>query len=364
MTKTALIMAGGTGGHIFPGLALADELKSRGWIIHWLGTAEKMEAELVPKAGYDISFIEVQGLRGKGAASLLKAPFKILAAIGHAMAVLSEVNPNIVIGMGGYASGPGGVAAKLKRIPLILHEQNALPGLTNRLLSKVANRVLTGFDRVFDVQKRNSGSNEKYQWVGNPLRAQMQVKEIDALSDRPIRLLVVGGSLGAQAFNDYITRVMKSLDRTKWQVVHQTGKGNLDAVSEAYKSVGEVVCEVVEFIHDMSDKYQWADIVICRAGALTVSELALVGLPSILVPFPHAVDDHQTLNARALVDEGGAILLPQKELEGGKLISILEDFTARPEQLSTMAASARSAAKPLATADVADICQKMTSKAA
>lgn len=362
MTKTVLIMAGGTGGHIFPGLALADELKSRGWAIHWLGTAEKMEAELVPKAGYDISFISVQGLRGKGFMSLLKAPFKIAAAIKQAIAIFSRVNPQMVVGMGGYASGPGGVAAKMKRIPLVLHEQNALPGLTNRLLAKVANKVLSGFDKAFDAQ--HSDTNKKYQYVGNPLRSQMRAKETNNIGERPLRLLVVGGSLGARVLNEQLPNAIQGLDKTKWQVVHQTGRGQKEAVAKAYKKLDGLACEVTEFIDDMSARYQWADIVICRSGALTVSELALVGLASILVPLPHAVDDHQTLNAHALVDRGGAILLPQKELESGKLITILKDFARRPEQLVTMSAFAKQAAKPNATSDVADICEQIIGHAA
>ena len=364
MTKTALIMAGGTGGHIFPGLALADELKSRGWTIHWLGTTQKMEADLIPKAGYDISFIDIQGIRGKGVVSLFKAPFKVLMATQQALKILSEVNPHIVIGMGGYASGPGGVAAKLKRIPMMLHEQNALPGLTNRLLSKIANKVLTGFENAFDAQKTGATSNGKYLWVGNPLRAQMQTKASCSAEGRPLRLLIVGGSLGAKVFNEQLPEVMQALDKTKWQVVHQTGKGQLSIVSDAYQRLEGYTYEVVEFIDDMSAKYQWADLIICRSGALTVSEIALIGLPSVLVPFPYAVDDHQTLNAQALVDKGGAVLLPQAELEDGKLVSLLENFVRYPGQLASMSKLAQQVAKPNATKDVADICQQLVERAA
>ena len=359
MTKTALIMAGGTGGHIFPGLALADELSARGWKIHWLGTAEKMEARLVPQSGYEISFIKVQGLRGKGLVSLLKAPFKILMAVKQAMSVLSSTKADIVVGMGGYASGPGGVAAKLKGIPLVLHEQNALPGLTNRLLSKIASKVLMGFDGAF----KNS-SQDKYRWLGNPLRSQMTQKKVEKVEDRPLKLLIVGGSLGAKVFNDVLPNVMSQIDTSQWQVMHQTGKGQSSVVEESYSTVSGLDCQVVEFIDDMQSAYQWADLVICRAGALTVSELALIGLPSILVPFPFAVDDHQTLNAKTLVDVSGAILLPQKQLENGELINILNDLAEHREKLTKMSEAVVAAAKPNATKDVADVCQQLVERAA
>jgi UDP-N-acetylglucosamine--N-acetylmuramyl-(pentapeptide) pyrophosphoryl-undecaprenol N-acetylglucosamine transferase len=303
-------------------------------------------------------------LRGKGVFSLLKAPFKIAAAVQQAITIFKTVKPHIVIGMGGYASGPGGVAAKLKRIPLVLHEQNALPGLTNRLLSKIANKVLTGFDKTFEQQRSNTDANDKYRWVGNPLRAQMQEKNLLDEKNSALRLLIVGGSLGAQVFNTEIPKVAKELEKNLWQVVHQTGRGNLATVYEAYKSAPDVESEVLEFIEDMPAKYQWADIVICRAGALTIAELALVGLPSILVPFPFAVDDHQTLNARALVDAGAAILLPQRELEDGKLIQLLNSFVDHPEKLVEMSTSAKRVAKPNATLDVADICQQIVGEAA
>jgi len=355
MAKTVLIMAGGTGGHIFPGLALADELSARGWQVHWLGTAEKMEAQLVPKSGYDISFIQVQGVRGKGLLSLLKAPFKIALAVKQAIDILSVTNAN---------SGPGGVAAKIKRLPLVLHEQNALPGLTNRLLSKIADKVLTGFEGVFDAQKSAQSTKEKYQWLGNPLRAQMSQKNVDDLGERPLKLLIVGGSLGARVFNEVLPKVMQDVDVSQWQVLHQTGKSNSASVSEAYQQVNELDCQVVEFIDDMQAAYQWADLVICRAGALTVSELALVGLPSVLVPFPHAVDDHQTLNAKTLVKVGGAVLLPQKNLENGELVSLLNDFASQREQLEIMSKAVVLAAKPNATKDVADVCQQLVERAA
>ncbi|TDF39935.1 undecaprenyldiphospho-muramoylpentapeptide beta-N-acetylglucosaminyltransferase [Alteromonadaceae bacterium M269] len=359
MTKTALIMAGGTGGHIFPGLALADELSARGWKIHWLGTAEKMEARLVPQSGYEISFIKVQGLRGKGLVSLLKAPFKILMAVKQAMSVLSSTKADIVVGMGGYASGPGGVAAKLKGIPLVLHEQNALPGLTNRLLSKIASKVLMGFDGAF-----KKPSQDKYRWLGNPLRSQMTQKKVEKIEDRPLKLLIVGGSLGAKVFNDVLPNVMGQIDTSQWQVMHQTGKAQSSVVEESYSTVSGLDCQVVEFIDDMQSAYQWADLVICRAGALTVSELALIGLSSILVPFPFAVDDHQTLNAKTLVDVRGAILLPQKQLENGELIYILNDLAEHREKLTKMSEAVVAAAKPNATKDVADVCQQLVERAA
>ena len=361
MTKTMLIMAGGTGGHVFPGIAVANELSQRNWTIHWLGTAARMEAQIVPNAGYPISFIDVVGLRGNGIVRLLKAPFQITKSVFQAIKVLNQVQPQIVLGMGGFASGPGGIAAWLKGIPVVLHEQNALPGMTNRILAKLASKVLTGFANTFPAQKQQP---EKYLWVGNPVRsdfANIAAKSLtDYAQNATLNLLIVGGSLGAKALNDHVPNSIQKLSGI--QVRHQCGKGNLQRVQESYASLQNNQCnwQVTEFIDDMAQAYQWADLIVCRAGALTVAEVAMAGVAAIFVPLPSAVDDHQTKNAETLSQTGAAVLLPQKDLEKGGLSAIIEQLSANPQQLIEMGAAARKMAKPEATKTVANICEMLT----
>lgn len=358
MTKTMLIMAGGTGGHVFPGIAVANELRARNWTIHWLGTSVRMEAQIVPKAGYPISFIDVVGIRGNGIVRLLKAPFQIFKSVLQARKVLNQVKPQVVLGMGGFASGPGGIAAWLKGIPVVLHEQNALPGMTNRILAKVAKKVLTGFANTFVAQIEPS---EKYQWVGNPVRSDFAEISLKTLADydnkASLNLLVVGGSLGAKTLNDNVPISIRNMSGL--QVRHQCGKGHLEAVQKNYASLQNSNWQVSEFIDDMADAYQWADLIVCRAGALTVAEVAMAGVTAVFVPLPHAVDDHQTKNAQTLSTVDAAYLLTQSELEKGGLVPIIEKLLASPQQLVAMGATARSLAKPDATQAVADICETL-----
>lgn len=350
-----VVMAGGTGGHVFPALAVADELRSRGVDIVWLGTRRGIEAELVPTNGFPLRVIEVSGLRGKGKATLLKAPFLLWKALRQARDVLKREQPNAVLGMGGFASGPGGLAAKLLGIPLVIHEQNAVAGITNRLLAHFAQRTMQAFP----------GTLSKAQLCGNPVR-----REIAALpapeyrlaehsaADRP-RLLVLGGSLGAVAINELLPHAIKRLPpHERPQIWHQTGRDRAVAVEEAYGEAG-IEAHVVVFIDDMAEAYGWADLVVCRAGALTVAELATAGVGSLLIPFPHAVDDHQTKNGLWLVENGAAQLAQQRELSPEKLAVMLQPLLADRSQLLAMAQNARRLAKPDAVAAVADACESV-----
>lgn len=363
---TLLVMAGGTGGHIFPGLAVAQLLASRGWHIHWLGTAERMEAEIVPKHGFDISFIDIKGARNKGVKTLLLMPFSLVKSVWQAMCVIRKTKPDVVLGMGGYASGPGGLAAWLLRRPVIVHEQNAAAGLTNRLLAGLASTVCSAFPDAFKQGKKT------VQIVGNPLRATItQVSQPDseekALEQTSIneqkRILVVGGSLGAQVLNNTVPKAFSLLtkDDEQYCIWHQTGKGNAGPVEAQYDEqlITDGSVKVTEFIDDMAAAYQWADIVICRAGALTVSELAMAAKPAIFVPLPHAVDDHQSKNAQFLVNKGGAKLIAQQEFTAEKLTQTLKALFVEPKTLKTMAIAASKAADKQSTEKVADLCQQL-----
>lgn len=350
------IMAGGTGGHVFPGLAVANLLRDRGWQVHWLGTATRMEAKLVPDAGYPISFIDVVGVRGNGIKRLLQAPFKIITAIVAARDILKREQPDVVLGMGGFAAGPGGIASKLCGIPLLIHEQNALAGMTNKILARLADRVLSGFPEAFAGK-----TAPKYIHVGNPVRA-----EIAAIADKtvpvePIKLLVVGGSLGAQCLNQHIPVVLANLPQ--FRVLHQSGAGQLAEVEQAFQRSAVTHWQAQEFIRDMASAFDWADLVICRAGALTVAEVAAAGVAAIFVPLPHAVDDHQTQNALSLVNVQAAKLLPQPQLEKGELQPLLAGLAAEPEQLLQMGRRAKQAAKLDAGEKVAALCQSMAEAA-
>ena len=345
-----LLMAGGTGGHVFPALAVADELRHRGIHVAWLGTQKGIEAEVVPKAGIDISFIDVAGLRGKGLLGWLVAPFKLLHALWQGIAVLRQLKPSVVLGMGGFVTGPGGVAAWLLRRPLVIHEQNAIAGLTNKLLVPFATRVLEAFPGTIPSRKTVH--------TGNPVRNTITVKEAtthqSAADNRKIHLLVVGGSLGAKALNDVVPEALSQLSEGQRPLVwHQAGKKNIDAARESYETHG-IEAKVEAFIDDMGAAYGWADLVLCRAGALTIAELAIAGMPSILVPYPYAVDDHQTSNAKYLVDHGAALLVQQQDLSAGRLLELLAqlDFA----QLQNMADAAKTLALPDATKKVADLC--------
>ncbi|MDH5180876.1 MAG: undecaprenyldiphospho-muramoylpentapeptide beta-N-acetylglucosaminyltransferase [Gammaproteobacteria bacterium] len=354
MSQHILIMAGGTGGHVFPALAIARYMLEKGVAVTWLGTQAGLEARVVPEAGIPICYISVKGLRGKGLAGWLLAPFKLVYALTQAVGVVRKVKPNVVLGLGGFVTGPGGMAAWLMRKPLVIHEQNAIPGMTNRLLSRFAKRVLEAFPGSFPA-------SAKLLHTGNPVR-----KEISALSepvarmaqhqDR-LRLLVIGGSLGAQALNETLPGALAMLDEAQRpEVWHQTGANKSEATQAMYDEL-KIAARVAPFINDMAEAYGWADLVICRAGALTLSELCAAGVGSILVPYPHAVDDHQTWNARSLVNEAAAILLPQHELTIEKLAGLLQSLLQKDrQQLLQMAQAARRLARPQATEQVAAIC--------
>ncbi|WOX06438.1 undecaprenyldiphospho-muramoylpentapeptide beta-N-acetylglucosaminyltransferase [Microbulbifer pacificus] len=349
--KKFLVMAGGTGGHVFPALAVAKALQAQGAAVEWLGTMRGIESQLIPAADIPLHFITVEGVRGKGSAALLKAPLQISRAIWQARSVVKAVQPDAVLGFGGFATGPGGVAARLSGVPLIIHEQNAVAGTTNRLLAKIASRVLEAFP---------SGLPSA-QLVGNPVRA-----EIAALpapvervgKQRPLRLLVLGGSLGAVAINELVPQALAKMDESRRpQVLHQAGQRHLDVAKEAYERAG-VDAEVVPFIADMAAAYGQADLVICRSGALTVSEIAAAGVGAIMVPFPFAIDDHQTKNGEWLQQAGAATVIQQDALDADQLAALLEELFAAPEKLLAMAEAARGVARPDATDRVLAVCRE------
>lgn len=358
MHKRMLVMAGGTGGHVFPGIAVAEYLRDAGWQIDWLGTKDRMEARIVPQHDINIHFIDVAGVRGNGLVRLLKAPFMVINAVLQAISILRRVKPNIVLGMGGYASGPGGVAAWLLGVPLVLHEQNATPGLTNKLLAPLARKILTGFD-VSDWKVKAS----KIMHVGNPVRATFSEVSEKSQVNEQLRILVSGGSLGAKVLNEKVPESMAMLDHNHIQLWHQTGKGNRDAVQQAYESAGVKVAniKVAEFVKNMNEAYEWADVVICRAGALTVSEVALAGRCAIFVPLPTAVDDHQTQNARYLEAKEAAIIMPQREFNSETLTRIIQDLNDNREKIISMSNEARRLGVKSATQDVAKICSEEAS---
>lgn len=350
MSKTILIMAGGTGGHIFPALAVAHKMRDAGWRVVWLGNPEGMEARLVPQHGFEMVWVKFAALRGKGLLRKLLLPLNLLRGFKQALQAIRQVRPNVVLGMGGYITFPGGMMAALTGVPLVLHEQNSVAGLANKVLAGVADRILTGFPEAL----------KKGQWVGNPVRPEIAAiaapAERLAGRDGALRLLVVGGSLGAQALNEAVPQGMSLLGAAEQpQIVHQAGEKHIEALKAAYAAVG-VQAHCVPFIEDMAGAYEWADLVICRAGALTIAELAAAGVPSILVPYPHAVDDHQTGNAKFLVHAGGAFLLPQTALTP-EAVSLIRNYSR--QQLLEMADKARSLARPDATTEVANICAEI-----
>ena len=314
-------MAGGTGGHIFPGLAVADGLRAAGWRVHWLGAPGSMEAQLVPPRGYAFEPVAFGGVRGKGMTTLMVLPLKLLRAFWQSLQVLRRVKPNVLVGMGGYITFPGALMGVATGRPLVLHEQNSVAGMANKVLAGFAARVFTAFPGVLAKARQ-------VRWIGNPLREpflhQPPPAERFAGRSGPLRLLVVGGSLGAKALNDIVPQALALLPAgQRPRVTHQSGSKQIDALRANYAAAG-VEAECVPFIDDMAQAYADADLVICRAGATTVSELAAVGAAALFVPFPHAVDDHQTANARFLVDQGAGSLIQQRELTPGKLADVLQ----------------------------------------
>ena len=355
-----LMMAGGTGGHVYPALAVASELLSRGYRVEWVGTQRGLESRVVPAAGISLHHLPVRGVRGKGlldkvtgVAFLLLASFKALWLVLHRA-------PGCVVGMGGYVAGPAGVAAWLWRKPLVIHEQNAVAGTTNRLLAPLATRVVAGFPGAFSDEV-------DCRVVGNPVRKELiaagAAAAYDYAGQRPLRLLVLGGSLGARPINDVVPGAVSAVtagdESMQVEVWHQSGDAHFEDVRQRYSELAAVDVRVAPFIEDMAAAYRWSDLVLCRAGALTVSELAIMGRPALLVPLPHAIDDHQTANAHILSDMGGAILLPQGDMTENALAAALRGYLANPPRLSAMAAAAATVALPQATAAVCNCCEEL-----
>ena len=351
MSKTALIMAGGTGGHIFPGLAVAHALRERGWQVHWLGAPASMESRLVPPQGFTLETIDFSGVRGKGLVTLALLPLRLLKAFWQALAVVRRVKPDVVVGLGGYISFPGGMMAVLAGKPLVLHEQNSVAGMANRVLATVADRVFTAFPKVF----------AKGQWVGNPLRPAFTQQPLPAARfagrSGPLRLLVVGGSLGARALNDIVPQALALIPADQRpQVLHQSGTQQIEALRANYAAAG-VEATLTPFIDDTAQAFADADVIVCRAGASTVTELAAVGAAAVFVPFPHAVDDHQTRNARFIVDAGGGWLLAQREMNAEMLSNMLLNM--QRSELLARAEQAKNMQKIEATAAVVRACEEL-----
>lgn len=349
--RTLLVMAGGTGGHVFPGLAVANALREQGWRVVWLGNRTGMEATLVPRYGIPMEYVQFGGLRGKGLMTKLLLPLNLLRAFWQSLGALRRVRPNVVLGMGGYITFPAGMMASLLGRPLVLHEQNSVAGLANKVLAKVADRVLCAFPQALPDAE----------WTGNPVRDELATLPEPASRydgrEGPLRVLVVGGSLGAAALNDVVPKALALLPPAQRPLVrHQAGAKQIDTLRANYAAAG-VEADTVPFIDDMARAYAEADLVICRAGAMTVSEVAAAGVAALFVPFPHAVDDHQTTNARFLSEQGAALLVPQTELNAEGLAGTLAGLSRT--QLKQMAQLARGLARPDATRRVAEVCSQM-----
>jgi UDP-N-acetylglucosamine--N-acetylmuramyl-(pentapeptide) pyrophosphoryl-undecaprenol N-acetylglucosamine transferase len=357
-----LIMAGGTGGHVFPALAVAQVLENRGWLVDWVGTARGLESRIVPAHGFTLHTLPVQGLRGKGLLFRIKSVLRLLSSFTESLGLLLKLKPLVVLGFGGYASGPAGVAAFLLRRPLVIHEQNAVAGTTNRWLAPLAKQVLLGLPGAFEL-----GTTRRL--MGNPVRSEISaLYDLDDeipeafTQDRPLRLLVVGGSLGSGPLNSGVPAALAGLaenDSRRLDIRHQCGDQHLEPTQEHYGAAVGASIEVIAFIDDMAAAYQWADLVVCRSGALTVSELMVTGTASILVPLPHAIDDHQTQNARILSEAGAGCLLPQDSSFGPQLSELLQGFIAAPQRLKVMKDKAMGLAMPNAALKVADVLEEV-----
>ena len=349
MGSRIIIMAGGTGGHVFPALAVALFLKNKGWDVSWIGTEKGIESEVVPAHGIEIDWLSVAGIRGKGIVSKLQNVMHLCRSFGQVFKIFRQRKPDVVIGFGGYVAGPGGLVASLLRIPLVIHEQNRVPGTTNRLLMKRANKVLEAFPASF-AEKIHA------EFTGNPLRDEFLALPKTACwteqSNRKFRILVVGGSQGAKILNDTVPSVIAQLNDA--DVLHQTGSAAFDMVSQHYKTLS-TDAQTVEFIDDIAASYQWADMIICRSGAMTVSEVAASALPAIFIPLPHAIDDHQTANAKYLTDAGAGILLPQSNLTTDSLLIAIKTVKYSLKEMSILT---KNKAKLDATECVANICIK------
>ena len=353
MSRRALVMAGGTGGHIFPGLAVAEALREKAWTVHWLGGPDSMESRLVPPRGFAFETLAFSGVRGKGPLTLALLPLRLLKAFWQSIQVVRRVKPDVVIGLGGYISFPAGMMSVLLGKPLVLHEQNSRAGMANRVLAAVADRVFTAFPEVLP----------KAAWVGNPLRAQFlrQPPPAQRMAGRsgPLRLLVVGGSLGAKALNEIVPQALARIPAERRPlVVHQSGARQIDALRASYEAAG-VQAELTPFIDDTAQAFADADLIVCRAGASTVTEIAAVGAAAVYVPFPHAVDDHQTTNAKFVVDAGGGWLVQQRDLTPQGLAQMIEGLDRT--QLLERANAAKSLQKTEATAQIVAACEGLVS---
>ena len=356
MTPLVLIMAGGTGGHVFPALAVAQALRARDWRIVWMGTHAGIEARVIPAQGIPIEWVSISGVRGKSRATLLLAPFRLMRAYWQALAIVRRHRPTVVLGVGGFVTGPGGVAARTLGRPLVIHEQNAIAGLTNRWLARIANVVLEGFPGSF-------GDTGRARYIGNPVRESIAL--LPAPESRfgarngPARVLVIGGSLGARRLNTATPHALARMAAgQRPQVWHQAGERGLAEAQAAYREAG-VDARVVPFIEDMAEAYAWCDLIVCRAGALTIAELTVAGLGAILVPYPAAVDDHQTANARLLVNAQAALVIADDELTPKRLAAAITELTNDRSRLLEMARRARALARPDATDDLAAACAQL-----
>lgn len=348
MDKRIVIMAGGTGGHIFPALAVAHYLQKQNWKVSWVGTQKGMESQIIPENKIEMDFLSVNGLRGKGFLSSLKMPIMLIKTCLEAKKILNKRQPDVVLGMGGFVAGPGGLVAKLLGIPLVIHEQNRVPGTTNKLLAKVATKVLQAFPDSFK-------ENKKAICTGNPLRATfLQKEKAEVRKDSDVlRLLVIGGSLGAQRLNQVMPETAKLLKNVA--IRHQTGSKMQAEVEQNYADK-KIPATVTAFIDDVAEAYRWADLVICRAGAMTISEVAAMGVPSILVPYPYAIDDHQTANAQYLAEAGAGFIIQQDKLEIGYLAETIKELI---QNKNAMAIAAKQSAKLDATQQVANYCMEV-----
>ncbi|MFO7551534.1 MAG: undecaprenyldiphospho-muramoylpentapeptide beta-N-acetylglucosaminyltransferase [Haliea sp.] len=355
-----LIMAGGTGGHVYPALAVAEELRQRGYRVAWVGTARGLEARVVPAAGFALHTLAVRGVRGKNLLQTALGLWLLLWSSLQALRLVWRLSPACVVGMGGYVAGPAGLAAWMLRKPLLIHEQNAVAGTTNRLLAPLASVVVCGFRGAFR-------DDQPLRVLGNPVRQALLDAALEHQWDyhgqRPLQVLVLGGSLGAQAINQLLPEALRQLRQRVGEgavsVWHQSGVAHIDSLQQEYGPLLEQAVRVSAYIEDMAEAYAWADIVVCRAGALTVSELAIMGRPALLIPLPSAIDDHQTGNARALSERGAALLLRQSELQAKDLAATLAGYIAAPKRLAAMAHAAAAAALPQATVQVADLCEEL-----
>ena len=351
-TPHLMVMAGGTGGHVFPALAVAKELQTKGVKITWLGTRRGLEAKVIPENNIDIEWVSVEGLRGKGALSILFAPINLLRAMWQSASVIRRTKPDCILGMGGFVAGPGGLVGRLMGRPLVVHEQNAVAGLTNQALAKIASRVLSGFKNVEGLPK-----NAK--WVGNPVRESIhsQSKQFDAITGNKINVLIIGGSQGAHSFNQHLAGVFAQLGSADFGLWHQSGRGRSEQVVESYQQAG-VKAKVTEFIDDMAAAYQWADLLVCRSGAMTIAECCAAAKPALLIPYPFSAGDHQIKNAQVMVDVGAGLMVLNENITNDEMINALSGLLSDKKKLTQMGVKASSLYKPNALQDVVDVCSE------